>query len=688
MALLLPLLAAMPAYGQERPNLEVLQSAKGFAICQPGKTEEDVRALREMGVDVVVRGVHGAWHQSPGSAKAGQESKLPLMALARELGICFVTMVTSSAIYESDVPEGRYEAMVARDAHGRMIPTGDWHQGCLSNPEFREYVKRLARGVIDGGADGIHYDESYGKYYWGQPVPGFCDHCCNALREHLREKYDTDTLRARFSVEDLEGFEYRSYLAERELQDRPWESPLHDEWWLYQLYATFEQEREIVADSKARAEELGRDLVTNANQYDMATHSAILAMESAVYDNVNVGTGWNLEFRGAEPGTSHLRLPPKYSFVPMYRMTRAATPEKPVSMFLDIQRPPDFFAALPEEQQGRVLEWLSAEAYASGCFHALHHRFSLWEGPREAMKRCGQFFAQHHDRYYAGTRPEARIGVVYSFASYIWDMYPTRWDGDGPAHCREYYGVCQALLDANLQFDTVFLGEGRIFPEEQPDRLSDFDVVIAPSAYALTDGNANALASYVATGGKLVRSGPLGEVDEENRPRAALPPELSVGHPGIHELRGDYEEYLAAQNPDSLVDLGELLVGTLGLQPTVTSRDLEAKLQLHVRRHDEGDRLLIDVINRDFELGRGFEPAEDTQLILTLPTTYGLKDKTVRALSPDSGAAEGELTWAPVKITLRQPMRQGLRGPLTLGGRSSVRITLPRVDVYTLVVIE
>jgi len=98
MGLLLPLLAALPAKAQERPSLEVLQDAKGFAICQPGQTEEDVRELREMGVDVVVRGVHGAWHQSPDAARAGQESKLPLMDLARELGICFVTMITSSAI--------------------------------------------------------------------------------------------------------------------------------------------------------------------------------------------------------------------------------------------------------------------------------------------------------------------------------------------------------------------------------------------------------------------------------------------------------------------------------------------------------------------------------------------------------------------------------------------------------------
>ena len=221
-AVLLPFatLGAQPA--EARPNLDILHDAKVFAICQPGNTEADVRALREMGVDVVVRGVHGAWHQSPDSARAGQQSKLPLMDLSRELGLCFATMITSAAIYAEDVPAGKYETWVTRDAQNRMLPVGNWHQGCLNNPEYREYVKTMARAVIDGGADGIHYDESYAKYYWMKPLPGFCDHCCAQLRDVLRAKYDAQTLRERFGIEDIEGFQYRDYLAARGLADKPW----------------------------------------------------------------------------------------------------------------------------------------------------------------------------------------------------------------------------------------------------------------------------------------------------------------------------------------------------------------------------------------------------------------------------------------------------------------------------------
>ena len=688
-ATLLPLavLGAEPA--QAKPNLEILRDAKVFAICQPGNTEEDVRALREMGVEVVVRGVHGAWHQSPDGARAGQASKLPLMELSHQLDLCFATMISSAAIYPEDVPPGKYEAWVTRDARNRMLPVGNWHQGCLNNPEYREYVKSMARAVIDGGADGIHYDESYAKYYWMKPLPGFCDHCCAQFREYLRSKYDVAALQERFGIDDLERFEYRDYLSAKGLADAPWRSPLHDDWWLLQLDATIRYEKEIVEDSKAYArEKCGRDLVTNANQYDIATLCAAVAGESAVYDHVNVGTGWSIQGRAEGRLESRQLLPRDHSFVPMYRMAHAMTPDKKVCMFLDIQQAPGFFSALPPEQQDRLLEWLCAEAYASNCYHALHYRFSQWEAPREALKRCGRFFAENHDRYYAGTRPEARIGVVFSYASYVWDMYPTQWTGQGPAHCREYYGVCQALLDANLQFDTVFLGDGRLFPDEQPKGLNDFDILIVPSAVALTDRNLSALADYVMAGGHLVRSGPFGAVDEQKRPRATLPPGLMPGHGGVHELRADYEAYLVTKEPEARLDLVRLLVGELGHEPTVNSRDLATNLQLQVRRSPTRKALLIDVLNRDFQPGRGFRPTGETAFLLTLPPDFGVRGKTIRALSPDAEGPHGELTFSPVSFARRTPVREGVPGPMSISGRHTITIQLPRIDVYALVVIE
>jgi len=496
-------------------------------------------------------------------------------------------------------------------------------------------------------------------------------------------------LRERFGVEDIGSFQYRDYLTAKGLTDKPWESPLHDDWWLFQLDATLRYEREIVEDSKAYARDrYGRDLVTNANQYDISTLCAVLAGESRVYDHVNIGTGFGIEARADGPVHHRTIVPPDVSFVPMYRMAHAATPGKKVCMFLDIQQAPEFFSALPAEQQDRLIEWLCAEAYASGCYHALHYRFSLWEAPREALRRCGRFFADSHDRYYANTHAEARIGVLFSNASYIWDMYPTRWTLQGPAHCREYYGLCQALLDANLQFDTVFLGDGRVFPDEAPSGLNDYDILIAPSTYALTDANLNAFARYLTAGGTLVRSGPFGTMDGARQLRGTLPMGLAVGNPRVYALRADFEAYLATKDPETRIALAELLVGQLGHEPATASRDLGVNLQVQLRRSTDRRALFLDVINRDFEPGRGFRAAGETAIDLTLPSDFGLRGKTVRALSPDADGPQGQLAWTPVTIARRTPLREGMPGPMSIGGRHTIRIMLPKTDVYTLVVIE
>lgn len=670
-------------------NLEILREAKVFAICQPGYTEADVRALREMGVDIVVRGVHGAWHQSPEAARAGQQAKLPLMNLSRELGMCFMTMITSAAIYPENVPTGKYEAWVARDAQNRMLPVGNWHQGCLNNPEYREYVKHMARAVIDGGADGVHFDESYAKYYWMKPLPGYCDYCCEQFRDWLGVRHDASSLEKTYGITDPQAFQYREYLAKRGLAERPWESPLHDEWWLFQLDSTLQWEHEVTEESKAYAlNRYGRDLVTNANQYDIATLCALLLAESSTYDHGNIGTGWSIEARQNGSLRGRKLLPPNGSFVPAYRLAHAVTPDKKVCMFLDIQQAPDFFVDLPLDQQGRLMEWLCAEAYAANAYHALHYRFSLWEGPREALVRCGQFFATNHDRYYANSCPEARIGVLFSYASYVWDMYPTCWTLQGPAHCREYYGVCQALIDLNLQFDTVFLGDGYFLPGDGPPNLHNFDILIAPSAYALTDRNLALLADYVMAGGTLVRSGPFGELDEARRRRRLLPPGLAVGDPRVHSLRYGYESYLITKDPDSRIALAQLLVGHLRHTPIVACFDPAAKLQFHVRRAKKHNALLVDVINRDFELGRGFRPLGETAIYLTLPADFGSRGKTVRALSPDTEGPQGKLSWAPVSTALRTFLRESMPGPMSVEGAHTIKIVLPRTDLYTLVAIE
>lgn len=189
-------------------------------------------------------------------------------------------------------------------------------------------------------------------------------------------------------------------------------------------------------------------------------------------------------------------------------------------------------------------------------------------------------------------------------------------------------------------------------------------------------------------GGTLVRSGPFGVEDEQRRRRAVLPPGLAVGDPRVHRLREGYEAYVVTKEPETRIALAELLVRDLGHTPTVACLDPAAKLQLHVRRATKRDALLVDVINLDFEPGRGFRPIGETPICLTLPPDFSLRGKVIRALSPDIEGPRGELSWAPLSIARRTSLREGMPGPMSVQGTHTIKVVLPHTDVYTLVVIE
>lgn len=654
------LLTATPA----AEGLKPLTEARIFGMCQEPHTAEDIQQLANLGCDVIVRGISCAWHANPDQARERMAGKAELLHLSREAGITFCTMLTSSALFPEIVPPGKLEDWASRDAKGEMIPTGSWHQGCLNNPGFRAFIRDLGRAVIDAGADGIHYDESYSRWFWHRPIPCFCDHCCAALRNWLKEHFSPVELKARWGVENLDDFDYRAYLAERKLGDEPWRSPLHDQWWMMQLHTTYQWEKWIVDDNKAYARErYGRELVTNANQYQLTDLSAALTMESRVYDFVNIGTGLGISYRDRGQGRRVAVSPSLASFIPTYRMSRAHAEGKPVVLFLDIQQHPENLAGLPETQEGLYMQWLFAEAHLSGCYFAAHHRFSNYEGPLAPQVAAAQFLRDHAE-WYEASRPLARIGVLFSYPSQIWDMYGRAWSGapEFPSHSLQYYGVCQALLRANLQWDTVFAGDGDIFPQRlSTEQLRSFDVVIAPGVYCANDEDLAVLAQWVKSGGKLLTTGPFARFDGRHEERKTPAPAELAAAPNLDM---DFEATVGPNRADLDLELVRALVEDLGLTPDVLVGDVKARLQVHLRRPAQGNVILADLINTDFDWEEGFKPAPSTPLHLKV----GMKPGKVTLYT--FAAPEGR----PLES------RAGDDGILT--------VKLPEVQAYALVCLE
>ena len=645
------MLTMMSAASQPCP----IERARVFGMCQEPHTTQDIERLAGMGCDVIVRGISCAWAASPQQARERMASKARLLELSRQRKITFCTMITSSAIYPQAVPPGKVEQWASRDAHGRVIPTNTWHQGCLNNPEFRAFTRDIGRAVIDAGADGIHYDESYSRWFWMRPIPCFCDHCCEQLRKWLASHFTADQLRQRWGIKDVSTFDYRRYLAEHGWADEPWRSPLHPQWWLMQLNTTARWEKWIVEDNKRYARErYGREIVTNANQYMMATLSAAVAMESRIYDFVNIGTGLSLHYRDRQ-GAGHVPISPaEASLIPTYRMARAATPDKPVVVFLDIQQHPENLAALPQRDEGLYMQWLTAEAHLSGCYFALHYRFGNYEGPYQPQAKAGQF-VKAHAAWYRDSAPMAQVAVLYSFPSQIWDMYALHWApaNDYPCHSSAYYGVCQALLRANVQWETVFIPDGTLFPGVlQAEQLKKYRVVIAPWVYCAREAEISALEEFVRQGGKLIVVGDLaayGEGFEKRNPR------LPEGLKRAVRVEAD----VAAACDPSRADVDDAVVRALidraGLVPQVMVGNPRARLQIHLRRSATGGQILVDVLNTDFSWLRGFRPSPPTQVFVktsrevTSARLYTFDEPDGRKITVQSRGGVAAINLPPVK---------------------------------------
>ncbi len=620
-----------------------LQGALVFAISQGTATLEDVKELESMGVDLVVRGISCGWYASP---KDMLERSMAVGEALRESykrKILWSAMITSSAIIPDILPEKDVALYADRDAQGNVIKIAPWWQGCLNNPHFSNFVKEIAKSSIDAGIVGIHYDESYGHWFWTYPVPCFCDYCIEGFREWLKK--EKPPILKDLGISDLEKFNYRDFLAQGQLQDKPWESPLHPEYWRFLLYSTLEMEKEIVEESKGYCRgKWGKELIANANQYDMVNLCAVVVGESKIYDFVNIG--WGLD-----------RLPPRSSYIPSYLASKAIGYDRPVVMFLDIQEEPAVFASLSERGKGQLFQWLSAEAYSSGCFYALHHRFSLWKGPVNELVRIGRF-VKAHPHLFRDTKPSPDVFLLYSFASNIYDMFSKYWGRkDMPDHSKAYDVVGQMLTNCGVQFAGLFLGEGRAFPNSVAtcekgafSKLSpqDFPHIIVPSAYALTAENIRMLRNYAEAGGKLLLLGRCGEYDEKLQKRVADPWGDLIRKGRVTYLPDFFE------NPPH-VQL-EKLVGLLekgGWTPRVV--ELSAKPSTHKIIRRSKDSLILHFINKNFREGEGFKPVNDLKVVLKLPPGFKPTSK-ILYYSPDwDSPKEGKVALKEDSVFLSLP---------------------------------
>jgi hypothetical protein len=320
-------------------------------------------------------------------------------------------------------------------------------------------------------------------------------------------------------------------------------------------------------------------------------------------------------------------------------MAQAVTPDKLVTLFVDGPGGTGVMAELPEGEQSDIVRWMFAEAYAASARFQVPYPSLDYYAPLDACEQYVQFIRDNREAY-EGVEHLADVGVLFSYASQIWGFWADASSGEN-SHNRQYYGLAQALTDMSVQYDVIFAPDGNIIPDNLSlDGLLNYDTLIVPWTYSLSEGQVNLLREYAASGRKLIVIGDFATFDEEGNLRSTDAAASLRALDAIVVPALDFESYL---NDPQGADASAVLDALNALIPhrlvTVTSSSAAAQL------NRKGDRLYCHLINKDREES-GFRPQTDLKVKIAVPPDLDLSDADAAYRSPDLSG--GEPTLLPI----------------------------------------
>jgi len=324
-------------------------------------------------------------------------------------GILFIGGVAASVIYSDEMSAAEFADEVGRNAVGDPVAHGGGaFRGSLASPGFRQLLINIAKIQVDGGVDGLFFDEVNGGYgganYDGNE--GFDDAHVADFGSFLCARHGDDAAAlAAFDLAPADGldcasadpgkaFDYRGYLARHGLQGAPLSSSnkLAGEWGttvtnrpdpsrggFVETYASLVYWQEIVVAVRSYARETyGKEVAITANGVFPFVDFQSVGLYEYNKDGPGV-LGFNyLPVTGAAPDT---HLDGTVSFMPVLQSLKqrskriveaAGGHEVPLLLFLDwptdtINR---YYGLPPEERKDYVRLFLG-EAYAFGMWFAL-----------------------------------------------------------------------------------------------------------------------------------------------------------------------------------------------------------------------------------------------------------------------------------------------------------------------------
>lgn len=407
----------------ENKNLSV------YSFSQSWNSSKDPQ-IYSLKPDIIIR----AWNKWKLDGTKPSDFNFDYVKKCHENNVLFIGGITASVLFESECKsKEQLLDWATRDAGNNLVLHNGLsnYRASLANPSYRKYLVDMGKIQIDGGVDGIFYDEADGMYtgekYDGNE--GYDDYFCKDFNKYLIEKYpdfkkedwikkfsmtEANYIREDYKYNDLRNnFNYRLYLIEHEWTSNPLNknNPLAAEWGKQ----VFNRPLNNNENFKAKYSMIyWKDIVDSLRAYARVKYNKeILITSNGIFPYVDfqsVGLyNYNNDNNGNEanyvPITLDGHLNGTYSLVDSYSYLKErnkviAGDDVPVVLFIDWPcKMMDDYYALPLEEKKDFWRIYAAESYSCGLYFSFHLKTSMENDPTATMSGIYDFIKEYSAFY-------------------------------------------------------------------------------------------------------------------------------------------------------------------------------------------------------------------------------------------------------------------------------------------------
>lgn len=416
-----------------------------YAFSQTYNNGSDPQVL-ELSPDIVIR----AWSKWDRDGVKPTDYKFSYVDDCHKSNIRFIGGTTATVLFADEFSPEEFDRIACRDAAGNIVKHDNIvpgaHRGSLADPEYRDYLVNIGKVQIDGGVDGVFFDEVdmdyQGEHYDNNE--GFDDYHLADFNSYLLAKYPKGTdfaklfnmppgniLRRDLPPGDLRhNFNYLRYLADNGWATYPLASsnPLAAEWGKdYDDHPepgakTFVSAAEpyryfgpIVRQLKDYAKKkYGRDFLITGNGILPNVDFESIGLWDYNHDGDN---GSMADYVPVVDGHLNGAKSLQSVFRRFYKQSAVLAPGAPVVLFIDWPTPTlNRYTALPQSEREDYWRLYAAEAYANGIFFAFHLMTATGE-PTADQQNMMPFFKSYtafyhsHAALYHHVKPSDRVAT-------------------------------------------------------------------------------------------------------------------------------------------------------------------------------------------------------------------------------------------------------------------------------------